>query len=246
MPNMDQRDNKAKQAILGRVRQGLREAVRLPQARATATPPASELPREREALIQSFANELAALKGNFYRCSRADLFGLVRDLIAESSPTPGTGILAWEQADLPPAAEGLLAALAADGVPRLDSGVPFAGPERAARLGEMEQAVAGLTGVEAALADVGGLAVRSGAGRGRLAALLPVTHIALVTPEQFYASLYDWMETLRAAGRLESTFTDPSNLDIITGPSRTADIEKTLVLGMHGPRNLLVICIDDA
>jgi L-lactate dehydrogenase complex protein LldG len=246
MPNLEQRDTKAREAILGRVRKGIQDAVRFPQARAAETPAASNLPRDRESLIQSFAKELGALKGNFHRCPRAELFGLVHDLIAEAGGGDAPGILAWGQGDLPHAAEGLLAALEAEGVRRLDGRVPFDGAERAARLGEMEQAVAGLTGAEAALADVGGLVVRSGAGRGRLASLLPVTHIALVTPEQFYASLYDWMEMLRAAGRLEAAFAEVSNLTVITGPSRTADIEKTLVLGVHGPRNLHVVCIDDA
>jgi L-lactate dehydrogenase complex protein LldG len=243
---LEQNSRQARAAILKRVRQGLKDAVRFPQAAEAKTPPASNLPRDREALITSFAAELAALRGNFHRCARAELPGLVGDLIAEAGAgADAPGLLAWGQAGLPPAAEGLLAALQQQGVRLLAAHVPFDGPERAARLGEMEQAAAGLTGAEAALADVGGLVLRSGAGRGRLASLFPPTHIAVVTPEQFYASLADWMAALRADGRQESTFAGVSNLTVITGPSRTADIEKTLVLGVHGPRDLHVICLED-
>jgi L-lactate dehydrogenase complex protein LldG len=53
------------------------------------------------------------------------------------------------------------------------------------------------------------------------------------------------METLRAEGRLEAMLAGESNLTVITGPSRTADIEKMLILGMHGPRVLHVVCVDE-
>jgi L-lactate dehydrogenase complex protein LldG len=242
---MQPNDKQARKAILEGVRQGLKDAARLPEARAAETPAAATLSGGREALIQSFAAELSALSGVFHRCAASALPALVLDLVAEASGGEAPGVLAWGEADLPPAAAGLAAALRAGGVRVIEGRVPFDGAERAARLDEMEKAAAGLTGAEAALADVGGLVVRSGEGRGRLASLLPATHIALVTPEQFYPSLYDWMEMLRAQGRLESTFAGVSNLTIIAGPSRTADIEKTLVLGVHGPRVLHVICVED-
>jgi L-lactate dehydrogenase complex protein LldG len=234
----------ARDAILGRVRQSLTHPARLPQAAEVPTPPATQLPFEREALIKSFAAELSRLHGVFHRVPPADAPGLVLDLIAEAGGDGSPGVLAWDKANLP--VPGLLEAVRAGGVRLLGDAVPLAEPERTARLAEMEKAIVGLTGADAALADVGAIVVRSGGGRPRLASLLPPTHIALVTPDQFFPSLYDWMESLRAQGRLDETAAGVSNLTVITGPSRTADIEKTLVLGMHGPRMLHVICVEEA
>ena len=239
---MQDKNRKAKAAVLGKVRQSLSNPARLPEARATITPQATNLPRDREALIKAFAAEFSLLTGIFHRCPAREAAGLVLDLIAEAGGDASAGVLAWGQADLP--VPGLIEAVRAGGARLLDNHVPLDGPQRAARLAEMEKAAVGLTGAEAALADVGGIVVRSGEERARLASLLPPTHIALVTPDQFHPSLFDWMEALRANGRLEETFAGGSNLTVITGPSRTADIEKTLVLGVHGPRILHVICVD--
>ncbi len=243
MTGLKESTTKAREAILGRIRQSLGHPARFPQAAEAETPPATRLPFEREALIKSFAAEFSLLTGVFHRVPPEAVPGLVLDLIAEAGGDQSSGVLSWGQADLP--VPGLLDAVRAGGVRLVDASVPLAGPEREARLGEMEKAVVGLTGAEAALADVGGIVVRSGEGRPRLASLLPATHIALVTPDQFYPSLYDWMEALRAQGRLEDTAAGASNLTVITGPSRTADIEKTLVMGVHGPRFLHVICVEE-
>ena len=243
MTNSKGNTNKAREAILGRVRQSLGNATRFPQAAEAQTPPATHLPFEREAMIKSFAAELSLLTGVFHRVPPEAVPGLVLELIAEAGGDESPGVLNWGQADLP--VPGLLDAIKTGGVRLVEASVPLAGPEREARLAEMEKAVVGLTAAEAALADVGGIVVRSGEGRPRLASLLPPTHIALVTPDQFYPSLYDWMEALRAQGRLEDTAAGVSNLTVITGPSRTADIEKTLVLGVHGPRFLHVICLEE-
>jgi L-lactate dehydrogenase complex protein LldG len=230
----------ARNAILGRVRQSVASARGLPAAPEVATPPATRLTADnREELIQSFAAELTALTGHFHRCPAANIPHLVLDLLQQA----GTGrALAWagEQLPLP----GLLDTLRAEGVDVAAPAGPLAGPERADHLSQIEQAGFGITGVEAALADIGGIVVRSGEGRARLASLLPPAHIALVRPDQFYPSLYDWMQTLQAEGRLEETFAGAANLTVITGPSRTADIEKMLVLGVHGPKTLHVICVD--
>ena len=244
MPGLEQQDKQARKAILNRVRQSLSSPARFPQARESRAPLASNLPLDHEALLQAFAVELAALQGVFHRCPPEKVFSLACEVIARAGGGETPGVLAWAEAGLPAAAEGLLDRLRQAGVRLVEGDVPLAGPERTARLAEMEGAVLGLTGAEAALADIGGIVVRSGAGQGRLASLLPVTHVALVTPDQFYPSLADWMEALRAQGRLEETVAGPSNLTVIAGPSRTADIEKTLVLGVHGPKTLHVICVE--
>jgi len=92
---------------------------------------------------------------------------------------------------------------------------------------------AGVTGAEAALAETGSVVVRSGPGRSRMASLLPPVHIALVAAERLTSDILTW--TAARSGDL------PANVTVISGPSRTADIEQTTALGMHGPKRVIVI-----
>lgn len=96
------------------------------------------------------------------------------------------------------------------------------------------EADVGISSADAALSETGSIVVRSGPGRSRLATLLPPVHIALVPGERLTADLFTWV-----AGRGEAEF--PANLVLISGPSKTADIEQTLAIGVHGPKRLIVI-----
>jgi L-lactate dehydrogenase complex protein LldG len=95
----------------------------------------------------------------------------------------------------------------------------------------------GISGVDYALADTGSLVVISAPGRARSASLVPPIHIALVRPEQVLSDLNDLFPLLKERGTLSSA------IAFITGPSRTADIEMTLVVGVHGPQQLHVILV---
>ncbi|MBP8973485.1 MAG: lactate utilization protein [Anaerolineae bacterium] len=97
---------------------------------------------------------------------------------------------------------------------------------------------AGVTGAEAALAETGSVVVRSGPGRSRMASLLPPVHIALVAAERLTSDILTW--TAARSGDL------PANVIVISGPSRTADIEQTTALGMHGPKRVIVILYGEA
>lgn len=108
-------------------------------------------------------------------------------------------------------------------------------------VGQDGEARVGLTGVDAALAATGSLVVQSGRGRYRAASLLPPLHIAVMTADQILPDLESWWAAEKAAG-LERT-RQHSNIVIITGPSRTADIAMQLVMGMHGPRELHLILL---
>jgi L-lactate dehydrogenase complex protein LldG len=75
----------------------------------------------------------------------------------------------------------------------------------------------------------------SGPGRGRLASLLPPVHIALLPGQKLYPSLPAFLAANPTATKTGS------NLVLITGASRTADIEMTLSIGVHGPGEIHVI-----
>lgn len=99
----------------------------------------------------------------------------------------------------------------------------------------------GLTGVHAALAATGSVVVVSGNGRPRAASLLPPIHIAVVTASQIVPDLESWWAAQTAVGL--DHVRQHSNVVVITGPSRTADIAMQLVMGMHGPRELHLVML---
>ena len=97
------------------------------------------------------------------------------------------------------------------------------------------RADAGLSGVEAALAETGSLVVHSGVGKSRLATLLPPVHIALVPVSCLEPDIFTWTASRTQGASM------PSNLNLISGPSKSADIEFTLTLGVHGPKRLVAV-----
>jgi len=96
---------------------------------------------------------------------------------------------------------------------------------------------AGITGVDALLAETGTIVVSSGPGKSRLTPLLPPVHIALAPASRLTTDLFTW-----TAGRRGDL---PANVTLISGPSKTADIEQTMAIGVHGPKRLIVILYDD-
>lgn len=100
----------------------------------------------------------------------------------------------------------------------------------------------GITAVDYALADTGTLVLLARNGQARSASLLPPVHVALVKPEQILAGLDDLFPLVRIADRAANRELT-SAVTFITGPSRTADIELTLVVGVHGPQELHVILL---
>ncbi len=100
----------------------------------------------------------------------------------------------------------------------------------------------GITGADYAVAETGSVVVMPRAGLSRLVSLVPPMHIALVRPEDVVESLDDVfllrrLEFHRKGGDMGSY------LNFITGPSRTADIEQTLVVGVHGPREVHLVLL---
>ena len=99
------------------------------------------------------------------------------------------------------------------------------------------QADAGLTSAAVALAETGTLVLEPGPAQSRLASLLPPVHFVLLPESRILPSIFEW------SAQLPDSL--PSNVVLVSGPSKTADIEQTLVVGVHGPKRLIVIVYPD-
>ena len=99
----------------------------------------------------------------------------------------------------------------------------------------------GITGVFCAIAETGTLVVVSGADTPTATTLLPDTHIAIVSANR----IVDTMEDAFALIRKERGSV-PRAINMISGPSRTGDIEQTIVLGAHGPFRVHILVVDAA
>ena len=95
----------------------------------------------------------------------------------------------------------------------------------------------GITEAGWALADTGSLVTDQGAVEQRLASTLPTIHVAIIGTDRILA------DKTAAFSRINPQTS--RYIAFITGPSRTADIERVLTIGVHGPKRLVVIFVDD-
>ena len=93
----------------------------------------------------------------------------------------------------------------------------------------------GITTAQAAIADTGTLILDSACERHRLVSLVPPVHIAIVDAASIFQTLGEALAFVHHDNRISAAVT------FISGPSRTADIELTLAIGVHGPQELYVI-----
>ena len=94
---------------------------------------------------------------------------------------------------------------------------------------------ASITAATSAIADTGGLVLWPDAHEPRLMSLVPPIHFVLLDAARIHADLHAAMSAERWATRM------PTNVVVISGPSKTADIQQTLAYGAHGPRELIVL-----
>ena len=115
--------------------------------------------------------------------------------------------------------------------------------------GELRQAFVeaglGVTGANLAIAESGTLVIATNEGNGRLVSSLPPVHVAVVGLEKLVAGLEDTVPILKLLGRCATGQKLTAYTSFITGPSRTADIEKQLTIGVHGPRELHIVFLDN-
>jgi L-lactate dehydrogenase complex protein LldG len=151
---------------------------------------------------------------------------LIRDLLDDAPPGE---VMMWD--------ELVTAGIPDGGRRRLETEVPTEANARRSHQSRYESVAVGITGADAGLAESGSIVLRTGQGRSRLASLIPVVHIALLPVSRLYRSWSHYVAEHPAAP------SGVSNLTVITGPSRTGDIEQVLTLGVHGPQRLHVILI---
>ncbi len=125
-----------------------------------------------------------------------------------------------------------------DGAGDLPRRIPFERPmeDCKAMVFEVDAAVTSTAG---AVADVGSLVLRPDAREPRSMSLVPPLHIAVLDSAAVFDSLGAIMRAQKWAAAM------PANLVLVSGPSRTADIEMTLAFGVHGPKALVVLILVD-
>ncbi len=162
-----------------------------------------------------FQDELTALGGHFIQCTTDTLANEIAFILDARQITE---IMAWEQNHLP---EGLLDSLQEGGI-RIEHT-----PHPKLR--------AGLTGALGAVAETGTLVQTSGPGSPQSTSLLPEIHIAILQERTIYENLPQVLNLWEIR--------EAASVALISGPSRTADIEMTLTIGVHGPGEVHVFCI---
>ena len=120
-----------------------------------------------------------------------------------------------------------------DTVKRLTAGKRIATPD--ASRAELFEFDVGITSAQAGIAETGTLVLDSSVERNRLVSVVPPIHIAILDASRIFQTLGETLTALQSGEELSPAIT------FITGPSRTADIELTLAIGVHGPQELYVI-----
>jgi L-lactate utilization protein LutC len=165
-----------------------------------------------------------------------DARSAVETLLDEYSPASA---LCWKHLALEKL--GLASLLDSLGIAQLDYDSVL-NVEPSERRNRMLAAGVGISSATYAIAETGSLAMASGPGTERVASLLPPVHIAIVSAEQILPDLFDLFERMQSSNDKASTDM-PSNWTLITGPSKTGDLELKLTTGVHGPGKWHVIIV---
>jgi L-lactate dehydrogenase complex protein LldG len=166
------------------------------------------------AMLQRFLAELAALGVDHHvETSEADVKARVTAIVGRRS------VFSWDADRLP-----------------YEVGAALNVPSTGASPRDLQaSAEIGVTGCDAAIAETGSLVLLSGPGKPRAASLLPPVHLAIVRRRDLRSSMGEFFNE-RA-----TSIADAACCSFITGPSRTADIELTLTVGVHGPGKVIVV-----
>lgn len=172
-----------------------------------------------DSLDITFAQEFSKVSGKFIYCeNEADLKASLISLIAENN---WKNVFCFE-----PEIKTLLE----------DTGIPCFSDED--HFHDMD---AGVTYCEYLIARLGSIMVSSRQTSGRRLNVFPEAHLVIAKSSQIVPDIKD------ALKKMQEKYNNnlPSLISVITGPSRTADIEKTLVMGAHGPKQLFLFLLDE-
>ena len=210
--------NPSKEAILKRIRQGLTRRNPLPPEPNFTTDIYSR--SEETDLSVVFASQFIHHKGEFYFVENEKELGIQLAQLAKNRNFQQ--IYVWEKS--------LIDLFS-------DSDISFETSEK-----DFSLAGVGITTCEALIARTGSALISSASLSGRRLAIYPHIHVVIAKTSQIVYDIKDGLELIRQ--KYGNSL--PSMICLETGPSRTADIEKTLVLGAHGPKELIVFLIDDS
>lgn len=209
----------SREAMLERVRASLGRSAGQPIGEPP--PVRLRLPSvDMEARIESLLCAVEALAGKAHRAATADdARAYVAEVIAAKTAVASNAPFLRECciADLPGVATGFT--------------------DAAALRAMCATADVGITSADYALADTGSLVMLASPAEARLISLLPPVHVAVVPKERLLSGLDELFTILPRPA--EQT----SSMVLITGPSRTADIEQILVRGVHGPGEIHVVVV---
>ena len=208
-------------------------------------------------LVPKFEEELRQLAGRAYRASSLpDLERIVGEILAAANASSAVlsrnPLLA--SLDMEARLRGWGKSVAVWTAPpaSLAASAPSADPDPGVRREAEEtfrqrcfSAGVGITGVDFVLAESGSLVLTSLTEGSQLASLAPPVHVALYRRDQVLATLEEVLERLPVAREPDAPAPGRSVV-FITGPSRTADIEQILIRGVHGPREVHAILVEDA
>ncbi|MBS3751332.1 MAG: LUD domain-containing protein [Anaerolineales bacterium] len=178
-------------------------------------PRPDDYPQVLQNTTDQFRQELEELGGHFIPCSPHTLPERIFECIKEQDTQK---IFSWKAPSLLP---GVLSFLQEHGINIVHQSDP--------------EIKIGLTGAQAGIAETGTLLLTSGKDRPATASLLPPLHLAVLDAKDIHRTLSS------ALG--DPAVTKTSTINLISGPSRTADIEMTLDIGVHGPREVFVFCL---
>jgi L-lactate dehydrogenase complex protein LldG len=173
--------------------------------------------------VALFAERSESLKTEFLRCADEAAARAQLKLLADRE--------GWESIALPADSE-IRTLLTNLSIPKLEV-------SRSTAKTDLEKVSAGITGCDALIAQTGSVLLTAKSGGGRALSVLPVHHVVIAMSSQLLPDLPAAFELLER--KYAPNF--PTFMTFITGPSRTGDIERVLVLGAHGPRKLTVILV---
>lgn len=210
------KETTSKEKMLKKIRKALLEKHDNPYPNLEEAPLYEEYDGYLEVL---FAEQLSQVAGKFVFCE--DEIQFIENLLSLADEKGWRKIYCWE-----PALQEMLTHFE----------FPFYSTDT-----DFAQAEVGITLCEALIARNGSILLSSGSPAGRRLTIYPPHHIVVAYTSQLLPDIKDGLNKLKA--KYGSNL--PSMISLVTGPSRTADIEKTLVLGAHGPKDLIVFLLDD-